>query len=71
MERRKYKELKEPCKSLIEKNICLGCTGLGEEDWKEPKKCSGIPKAEDSIRQIFLNLGVERNEHSRTNKRYR
>jgi hypothetical protein len=67
----KYRELKEPCKSSIEKNICLGCVGLGEKDWKEPTRCPYTPKAEDSIKKIFMNLGVERIEYSRTNKRYR
>lgn len=63
------KELKEPCKTNIEKSICLGCVGLAEEDWKEPEKCLFTPKARDSIEQIFLNLGVDRrNEYCRTNQ---
>lgn len=36
----KYKELKEPCKSAIKYEYCLGCTGLAEKDFKEPKQCS-------------------------------
>ena len=39
-----YKELKEPCKSAIANNICLGCTGMGENDWKEPKECKYIDR---------------------------
>ncbi len=35
----KFRELKEPCKSAIAENRCLGCIGLGEKDWKEPVKC--------------------------------
>ena len=53
----KYPELKEPCKSAIANNRCLGCTGLGEPDWKEPKECPYLPKAEDYIKQIKFNLG--------------
>ena len=54
------KELQEPCKSAIANNKCIGCTGLGESDWKEPKECPYIPKAIDYIKQIKLNLGVEK-----------
>lgn len=54
------RELKEPCKSAIEKGKCLGCTGLGESDWKEPEECPYLPKTIDYIKQIKLNLGVEK-----------
>lgn len=37
-----YRELKEPCKSLLENNRCLGCTGLAELDWEEPQRCPYI-----------------------------
>ena len=55
----KYKELKEPCKTLIEKGQCLGCVGLAEEDWHENKDCiyARVPKAKESIEQIKINLG--------------
>ena len=51
------RELKEPCKTAIAKERCLGCTGLGEPDWIEPKKCPYIATADDYIKQIKLNLG--------------
>lgn len=44
------RELKEPCKSAIENKKCLGCVGLAETEWKEPKKCPYLPTAEDSIK---------------------
>lgn len=53
----KYQELKEPCKSVIANNRCLGCVGLAEEDWIPPIKCPYLPSAEESIKQIKLNLG--------------
>lgn len=40
------RELKEPCKSAIEKGLCLGCTGLVEIGWIEPKYCPYIDKEE-------------------------
>lgn len=54
------KELKEPCKSSIANNKCLGCAGLAEEDWKEPDRCPYAPTVEKSIEQIKLNLGMEK-----------
>ena len=54
------KELKEPCKSAIAKGRCLGCTGLGESDWQEPRQCQYLATAQDYIKQIKLNLGVEK-----------
>lgn len=33
------KELQEPCKSAIAEGRCLGCNGLAEADWYEPKEC--------------------------------
>ena len=53
------KALKEPCKSAIEKGLCLGCTGLGEADWIEPKECKYITTAEQSIAHIKKILGVQ------------
>lgn len=61
------RELKEPCKTAIANKRCLGCTGLGEPDWIEPKKCPYIATAEDYIKQIKLNLGGKSNE-SKNNK---
>lgn len=35
----KYKELKNPCKKLIEKNLCLGCNKLEDPDFTGDKEC--------------------------------
>jgi len=51
--------LKEPCKSAIEQGRCRGCVGLAEIDWEEPAKCPYLPTAQDSIRQIKINLGIQ------------
>ena len=40
------KELKGICKKAIEEGKCLGCTGLAEIDWIEPKECPYIDKEE-------------------------
>lgn len=40
------RELKEPCKSSLKEGKCLGCTGLAEKDWVEPKQCPYIDKEE-------------------------
>ncbi len=42
----KMKELKGICKKAIEEGKCLGCTGLAEIDWIEPKECPYIDKEE-------------------------
>ena len=55
----KYQELKEPCKSAIANNRCLGCVGLAERDWIPPIKCPYLPSAEESIARIKQNLGVQ------------
>lgn len=57
-----YKELEEPCKSLIDKGKCLGCQALENPEFKGNKNCiyAKIPTAADSIRQIHKNLGGER-----------
>lgn len=54
-----YKELKEPCKSAIANNICLGCTGLGENDWKEPKECKYIVSGKKQCEAIIEQLRIE------------
>jgi len=51
------RELKEPCKTAIANKRCLGCTGLGEPGWQEPKRCPYLATADDYIKQIKLNLG--------------
>ena len=38
----KYNELKEPCKSALKYGYCLGCVGLAEKDFKEPKQCPNL-----------------------------
>lgn len=52
-------ELTESCKRAIAENRCLGCVGLAEKDWVPPKKCPYLPTAEDSIKQIKENLGIQ------------
>lgn len=52
-------ELTESCKRAIAENRCLGCVGLAEKDWIPPKKCPYLPSAEDSIKQIKENLGIQ------------
>ncbi len=52
-------ELTENCKRAIAENRCLGCVGLAEKDWVPPKKCPYLPTAEDSIKQIKENLGIQ------------
>lgn len=54
------RELKEPCKSAIANGKCRGCVGLAEVDWQEPKKCPYLPTAEESIKQIYKQLGVDK-----------
>jgi len=51
------KELKEICKSAIANNRCMGCVGLAEEDWIEPKECPYLLTVQDYIEQIKINLG--------------
>ena len=34
-----YPPLTGICKEAIEKGLCLGCVGLAEKDWIEPKQC--------------------------------
>lgn len=56
----KFEELKEPCRSAITNGKCLGCVGMAESDWQEPTKCPYLPSALESIKQIKLNLGMEK-----------
>ena len=53
----KYQELIERCKKAITEQRCLGCVGLAEKDWIPPERCPYLPSAEESIKQIKLNLG--------------
>ena len=46
MHRLKMKELKGICKKALEEGKCLGCTGLAEINWIEPKECPYIDKEE-------------------------
>ncbi len=46
----KYKELKEPCKSALKYGYCLGCTGLAEKDFKEPKQCPNLINKGEQIK---------------------
>ncbi len=39
-------KLKGKCKKALEEGKCLGCVGLAEEDWQEPKECEYIKEAE-------------------------
>ena len=58
----KYKELKDPCKTLIEKGICLGCSKLESPDFQGDINCTHAkkPTAKESIEQIKLILGVNK-----------
>lgn len=55
-----YKELKEPCKSAIEKQRCLGCNLLELEDFESNPDCKYIKfTLRDSINQINKVLGTQ------------
>lgn len=58
----KYPELKEPCKTAIAKGYCTGCNRLELENFVADRNCkySKPPTAGDYIKQIKLNLGVEK-----------
>lgn len=49
-----YRELKEPCKSLIEKEICLGCNQLVDYKFIANPSCKYVTNVEG--KQIKLNL---------------
>lgn len=59
----KYPELKEPCKSAIEKNRCGGCQALEDPEFVGNPNCrfGKAPTAKESINKIFKNLGVDTN----------
>lgn len=54
-----YKELKEPCKTLIKKGICLGCVALENPNFTGRANCINIPNVTESIKQIHKNLGIQ------------
>ena len=57
----KFEELKEPCKTLIEKGICLGCSALENPYFVGNKDCrySKTHTAQESIEQIKENLEIQ------------
>ena len=57
----KYPQLIESCKKAIEIGLCLGCQALEDVNFKGDPNCihSKIPSAEESIKQIKLNLGIQ------------
>lgn len=38
----KYPELKDPCKTLIKKEICLGCNKLSDENFEKDENCQFV-----------------------------
>lgn len=56
-----YLELIPRCKKAIAEGKCLGCTGLQDPLYQGNPNCiySKIPSAEESIKQIKLNLGMK------------
>ncbi len=42
----KNKELTGICERALKEGKCLGCTGLAEENWVEPKQCPYIDEEE-------------------------
>ena len=55
------RQLIESCRKAIESGRCLGCTALGDENFIGNINCkySKIPTAQESIRQIKMNLGIQ------------
>lgn len=53
-------ELIETCKKAIAEERCLGCTGIEDKNYRGNPNCiySKIPTAEESIKQIKINLGI-------------
>ena len=56
----KYKELNDPCKTLIENEKCLGCNKLELPSFQGDINCTHTkkPTAKESIEQIKLILGI-------------
>ena len=40
----RYRELREPCKSSLKYGYCLGCQGLENINFIEPRTCNNIQK---------------------------
>lgn len=55
------KELISSCKKAIETKRCLGCTALEDSNFTGNPNCiySKTPTAEESIKQIKINLGMK------------
>lgn len=58
----KYKNLIPSCEKSIKSGRCLGCTALENPDFIGNANCefNKIPSAQQTIEQIFKNLGVDR-----------
>ena len=56
-------ELIDSCKKAIESGRCLGCQALEDKNFRGNPNCeySKIPTVQESINQIFKNLGVDKN----------
>ena len=55
MDKTRYRELKEPCKS------CLGCMRLEDPNFTGDSNCRYRPIAEESIRKINEIFGIQVN----------
>lgn len=55
------RQLIENCRKAIESGRCLGCTALEDENFTGNTNCkySKIPTAQESIKQIKINLGIQ------------
>ena len=55
------RQLIESCRKAIEDGKCLGCTALEDENFIGNINCkySKIPTAQESIKQIKINLGIQ------------
>ena len=55
------RQLIESCRKAIEDGRCLGCTALEDEKFVGNVNCkySKIPTAQESIKQIKINLGIQ------------
>lgn len=57
----KYQELIDSCKKAIAEGRCLGCQGLEQPEYRGNPNCrySKVPTANDSLKRIKENLGVQ------------
>ena len=63
--------MKQSCE-MVEKNLCLGCVGLAEEDWQGKYKCNYYKELkrrteDDKIYFRFNNWSSNRNVTFNTN----